>query len=84
MDKYKPRAIDILKFGINYNRKITSKITFNDCYICNELGGLKNFRNENFYDIVIFVDVKVTDDEIMPLINQLPKFNKLRWYIKQK
>lgn len=76
LDKYKNRAIDILKFGIDYNRKIASKITLGDCYICNELGGLKNFRDEEYYEIVIFVDVEVNDDEIRHLVNQLPKFNK--------
>lgn len=78
LDKYKHRAIDILKFGIKYNRRIASEITFNDYYICNELGGLKNFRNEDYYNLVIFVDVEVNDDEISSLINQLLKFNKWR------
>lgn len=80
LDKYKHRAIDILKFGINYNRKIASGIVFNDYYICDELGGLRNFRNGDGYDIVvvIFVDVEVNDDEIRALINQLPQFNKSR------
>lgn len=78
LDKYKHRAIDILKFGINYNRRIASEIAFNEYYICNELGGLKNYRNEDYYDVVIFVDVEVNDDEIRSLINQLPEFNKLR------
>lgn len=77
LDKYKQRAIDILKFGINYNGEIASKVGFNDCYICNERGGLKNFRNNDYYDIVIFVDVEVNDEEIINFANQLPKFN--RW-----
>lgn len=79
LDKYKHRAIDILKFGINHNRRIASEIDFDDCYICNELGGLKKSRSEDYYDIcdiVIFVDMEINDDEIKPLINQLPKFNK--------
>ncbi len=76
LDKYKHRAIEILKFGIDYNRKMANEMAFNDFYICNELGGLKNFRNENYYDIVIFVDVEINDNEIRPLINKLLKFNK--------
>lgn len=76
LDKYKHRAIYILEFGINYNRKIAGEIAFDDCYICNELGGLKNFRNKDYYDIVIFVDDEINDDEIKSLVNQLPKFNK--------
>lgn len=81
LDKYKHRAIDILKFGINHSRRIASEIVFNDYYICGELGELKNSKSQDcydFYDIVIFVDVEVNDDEIKSLINQLPKFNKLR------
>ena len=81
LDKYKHRAIDILEFGINHNGKIANEIAFDDYYICNELGGLKNFRNQDcydIYDIVISVDVEVNDDEIRSLINQLPKFNKPR------
>lgn len=81
LDKYKCQAIDILKFGINHNRRIASEITFDDYYICNELGGLTNFGNEDYYDIVIFVDVEVKDVEIRTLINQLPKFNKWGNYI---
>lgn len=80
LDKYKNRAIEILKFGINYNRKIANEIVFDDYYICDELGGLKNFRNGDDDNIVliIFVDIEVKDDEINALINQLPKFKKLR------
>ena len=74
LDKYKHRAIDILKFGINYNRRIASQIDFNDYFVCNELGGLINSRNEDHYNIVIFVDVEINDDEITCLINQLLKF----------
>ncbi len=77
LDKYKHRAIEILKFGIDYNRRIANKIVFDDCYICNELGGLKNFQNKDYYDIVVFADVKVKDDEIECLLNQLLKFKKL-------
>lgn len=78
LEKYKHRAIDILKFGINHNRRIANEIVFNDYYVCDELGGLKSCRDEDCYDIVIFVDVEVNDDEIRPLINQLLEFNKLR------
>ena len=81
LDKYKHRAIDILKFGIDHNGRIANEISFDDYYICGELGKLKNSRNNDcydFYDIIIFVDVEVNDDEIKSFINQLPKFNKLR------
>ena len=45
-----------------------------NCYICNELGGLKDFRNNDYYRLVIFVDVDVKDSEIKDLVDQLPKF----------
>ncbi len=77
LDKYKNQAIEILKFGIDYNSQKLSEIVFDECYICNELGGLKNYRNNDYYDIVIFVDTKVNDKEIAALINKLPKFNSL-------
>lgn len=76
LDQYKHRAIDILKFGIAHNRRIASEIAFDYCYICNELGGLKNSRNKDYYNIVIFADVAVEDDEIRSLMNRLLKFNK--------
>ncbi len=76
LDKYKHRAIDILKFGINYNRRIANKIVFENCYICNELGGLIDLQHEDYYEIVVFADVEVNDKEIECLINQLLKFKK--------
>ena len=76
LDKYKHRAIDILKFGINHNRRIASQVSFND-YYHNELGGLINYKNEDYGDIVIFVDVEINDDKIKSLVDQLPKFKKL-------
>ncbi len=76
LDKYKKQAITILKFGIEYNRKKASTIFFEDCYICNELGEMKNFKNENFYELIVFADVETNDDEIKALLCQLPQFNK--------
>ena len=75
LDKYKQQAITILKFGIDYNRKKAANIKFSDCYICNELGALRNYRDNNFYELVIFTDVKTNDAEIETLIHQLPRFN---------
>ncbi len=76
LDKYKQRALAILKFGIDYNRKVAANIDYNNCYICNELGALKNFRDEDYYKLIIFADVETNDDKINALISQLPKFNK--------
>lgn len=75
LDKYKQRALTILKFGINYNRKKATNIDFCNCYICNELGALRNFKDEDYYELIIFTDVKTNDDEIKSLICQLPQFN---------
>ena len=76
LDKYKQQAIEILKFGINYNRKKAANIDFSSCYICNELGALKSFKDEDFYELIILPDVETSDTEIKALISQLPLFNK--------
>lgn len=77
LDKYKQQAIEILKFGINYNRKKAANIDFSSCYICNELGALKSSKDEDFYELIILADVETSDPEIKALISQLPRFNKL-------
>lgn len=76
LDRYKYRAKEILEFGIKYNEKKLNEITYDYCYICNELGGLKNFKNKDFYDVIVFSDAEVNDDEIKSLINRLPRFKK--------
>ena len=76
LDKYKNRAIDILNFAINHNKKISNEAPFDDYYICNELGGVKRFKNENYYEVGIFVDVDTNDGEIKALVDKLLKFNK--------
>ena len=53
-----------MKFGIDYNRKKAANIEFSDCYICNELGALRNYRDNNFYELVIFTDVETNGREI--------------------
>lgn len=74
--KYKQQAIAILKFGIDYNQKKASNIDLSSCYICNELGALKSFKDEDFYELIVFADVETSDTEIKALISQLPHFNK--------
>lgn len=76
LDLYRHRAVKILEFGIEHNLKIASETASESCYICDELGGLKDFRNKDYSNIVIFVDVEVEDDKINSLINELPKFSK--------
>ena len=74
LDKYKQQAIEILKFGINYNRKKATNIDFSSCYICNELGALKSSKDDDFYELIILPDVETSDTEIKALISQLPRF----------
>lgn len=76
LDKYKHRAKDILKFAINYNKRIATENVGNDCYICNELGGIKSSRDNDYYNLVVFIDVEINDPEIKELVDQLPKFKK--------
>ena len=75
LDKYKHRAKDILKFAINYNKRIANEID-ETYYICNDLGGIKFFRNDDYYNLVVFVDVEIDDPDIQKLIDCLPKFKK--------
>ena len=84
LDKYKHRALEMLKFGINYNKKVASNICYDNCYVCNELGALKNFKDDDFYELIIFTDVETNDSEIQALIHQLPKFKKSWRYIEQE
>lgn len=82
LDKYKHRATDILKFGIQHNTKIISETGVNTYCICNELGGVIDSKRMDWFncdveDIAVFVDIEVDDDEINALIEQLPKFKKL-------
>lgn len=51
--------------------------SFIGTYVCNELGGLKNCKDENYYECVILVNENSTkDSDIEKLIEELPKFNR--------
>lgn len=81
LGKYKHRAIDILNFGIKHNKKIISEVGADTYCICNELGGVIDSKQMDWFscdvkDIVIYVDIEVNDTEINSLIEQLPKFKK--------
>lgn len=83
LDKYKDRAIDILKFGIQHNARIIDKVGADVYCTCNELGRVIDSSRTDWFgcdvdDIAVFVDIAVNDDEINSLIEQLPKFKK-RW-----
>ena len=78
LDKYKEQAAEMLKFGIKHNERVMSEHNPSECYVCNELGAIKEFRNEDTYEFVVIVDVNVTDKEINDLIEKLPKFNNYR------
>ena len=67
-------AKDILKFAIRYNNEIKNETTSGDFYICNELGGIKSWSNDDYYNLVIFVDVEINDSNIKDLVDQLPTF----------
>lgn len=81
LEKYKHRAIDILKFGIKHNTEIINKVCADTYCICNELGGVIDFGRTDWFscdvdNIAVYVDTEVNDDEIKALIKQLPKFEK--------
>ena len=78
LNKYKAQAAEMLKFGIKHNERVMSEHNPSECYVCNELGAIKEFRNEETYEFVVIVDVNVTDKEINDLIEKLPKFNNYR------
>ena len=74
LDKYKTQALEILKFGINHNKKIAPQNNIS-YYVCNELGGIKNINNNDFYECAIIVNDKTkNDNEINELIKKLPTF----------
>ena len=76
MDIYKHRALDILKFAINHNKRFVNEIEAGDYYICNELGGIKKYGDDDYYGLVIFVDENIEDSEIKELVDYLPAFKK--------
>ena len=79
LDKYKNRAKDILKFSINYNNRIAAETAGNDCYLCNELGGIKSLRDNDYYNLVVLIDVEINDPEIKELVDHLPTFKNYRY-----
>lgn len=76
LDKYKQRAIAILKFGIDYDRKKVANVDFSYCYLSNELGALRNIQDVDFRELIVFADIEVDDAEVKSLISQLPRFRK--------
>lgn len=79
LPKYRDQAVEILKFGIEHNANIAQKHNMSDCCVCNELGGIKNYGEEQYYEFAIVTYEKDTQDkEINELIERLPKFNDCR------
>ena len=77
LSKYRKQAIDILKFGIKHNESIVKEHSISECYICNELGGIKDCRDNDYYGFVIVASENdSTDKEINALIKQMPKFKR--------
>lgn len=79
LHKYKNQAMEILKFGIKHNRRIAEEHDIKDCYVCNELGGIRDIKESDFYGFYEFAIVTyekdIHDKEINQLIGELPKFN---------
>lgn len=75
LDKYKQRALAILRFGIDYNRRKVNNIDLGNYYIGNELGALRNLKDQDYYELIIFADVDTNDADVKALISQLPKFD---------
>ena len=65
-------------YGIrfNYNNRIAAETAGNDCYLCNELGGIKSLRDNDYYNLVVLIDVEINDPEIKELVDRLPTFKK--------
>lgn len=77
LNKYRKAAIEILKFAIDYNRRVAKENGISNCYICNELGAIRNIKNDQVYEFVFFVEEEdYNDDEINKLIGELIKFKK--------
>ena len=79
LPKYKNQAIEILKYGIQHNKRVIEGLPFeiNRAYV-DECGGLKNISDHTYeiYDVVVVVDVNdIQDKEINELIQQLPTFH---------
>lgn len=67
LEKYKHRAIDILKFGIKHNTEIINKVGADTYCICNELGGVIDFGRTDWFscdvdNIAVYVDMEVNDE----------------------
>lgn len=75
LDKYKQQAIKILKFGIEYNKKISSNIELWDYIMYEDLGRLGSLKNKDYCELVIFTNIKTNDEMVNELIDKLPKFN---------
>lgn len=73
--KYRNQAIEILKFGIRHNGRIAEDVDLQNCYVCNELGAINNFKNKELYEFIVLASSEnVQDEEIKKLIDELPKF----------
>ena len=80
LDKYRDKAIEILKFGITHNKNVIDNLEDSiEHYVVDEIGVLENYnKNYEISDIVIvthIVDIK--DKEVNELIAKLPKFKNI-------
>lgn len=72
LDKYKEKVLRILNFGLDNITRIGKKVNVYDCYTVGDLGLIKNFKDRDFSDIIIFVENKnIEDKEVKKLVDQL-------------
>lgn len=77
LDKYKMQALEILRFGVENNKKVLERLNEkNIFYNLNDLGGVLR-NNDELIDILIVASNKVDDNEINELIDMLPKLENI-------
>lgn len=76
LEKYKKQAIEILKFAVDYNIEVASEVEMTDVYIVNDIGGLKSFKDKEFYKCIITRKEERADKDINDLKKQIVRFNK--------
>lgn len=80
LSEYKKEAIEILKFGINHNKRVMNGLTNEkDHLYIDECGGIRDWNNNHeLLQVAVFVKCEeINDAEINNLIKQLPTFHKL-------
>lgn len=75
LNKYKKRAVEILKYGIQHNKRVKEGLVNFEHTFIDDCGALRKLNNNEIIDVIVFCDSKETGDkEIDNLINSLPTF----------